>query len=146
MAESYMTTRREAIVDYVKALQAPEGYFHGYLEAPPPFEPDGTEATYAQILDAYGVLNYIDCVDELDWSNTSEFLLSLVDNGFLNWSNADGPDAYTYWTALTLLPNLGIFADIDIDANAEFVAGLQQMNGGFLAEPSDIGRTMPSTR
>jgi prenyltransferase beta subunit len=142
---SYTTTRREAIVDYVRALQAPEGYFHAYLEDPPPFEPDGTDATFSEILDAYGVLKYIDCVDELDWSNTVQFLLSLVDDGFLNMSKRDAPSAYTCWTALTLLPNLEIDADIDINDNAEFVADLQQPDGGFLAKPSNLFPTLVRT-
>ena len=145
LAESYMTTRREAIVDYVKALQAQEGYFHAYLEDPPPFEPDGTDATFSEILDAYGVLKYIDCVDELDWSNTVQFLLSLVDDGFLNMSKRDAPSAYTCWTALTLLPNLDIDADIDINDNAEFVAGLQRPSGGFLAKPTNLDPTLVRT-
>jgi prenyltransferase beta subunit len=140
-----MTTRREAIVDYVKALQAQEGYFHAYLEDPPPFEPDGTDATFSEILDAYGVLKYIDCVDELDWSNTVQFLLSLVDDGFLNMSKRDAPSAYTCWTALTLLPNLDIDADIDINDNAEFVAGLQRPSGGFLAKPTNLDPTLVRT-
>jgi prenyltransferase beta subunit len=135
LAESYMTTRREAIVDYVKALQAPEGYFHGYLQEPPPFEPDGTDATFSPVLDAFGILNYIDCVDELDWSSTSEFLCSLVDHGLLNLTKKDGPSGYTCRTALTLLPSLSIYGVIDKDATAEFAAGLQQDNGGFLTVP-----------
>jgi prenyltransferase beta subunit len=145
LVESYMTTRREAIVDYVQALQAPEGYFHAYLEDPPPFEPDGTDATFSEILDAYGTLKYIDRVDELDWSNTVQFLLSLVDDGFLNMSKRDAPSAYTCWTALTLLPNLDIDADIDVDDNAAFVASLQQPDGGFLAKPSNLVPTLVRT-
>ena len=35
----YLTTRREAIIDYVRALQTPEGYFHAYLSDTPPFDP-----------------------------------------------------------------------------------------------------------
>lgn len=145
LAESFTTTRREAIVDYVMSLQAPEGYFHGYLREPPPFEPDGTEATFSPVLDAYETLMYIDCVDELDWSKTVGFLLSLIDDGFLNMSKRDAPSAYTCWTALTLLPNLGIGTEIDVTANAEFVAGLQQIDGGFLARPSNTIPTLVRT-
>ena len=145
MAESYMTTRREAIVDYVRALQAPEGYFHAYLEDPPPFEPDGTEATFSPVLDAYGVLNYIDCVDELDWSNTTEFLLSLVGNGLLNLSKHAEPAGWTCWTALTLFSSLGIDTAINVEANAEFAASLQTDNGGFLTLPWLTIPTLPST-
>jgi prenyltransferase beta subunit len=135
LAESYMTTRRKAIVDYVRALQASEGYFHGYLEAPPPFDLDGTQATCSPVLDAYRILNYTDCVDELDWSPTKEFLLSLVNNGLLNLSKGDEPADVTCWTALTLFPGLGIDSAIDVEATTEFVASLQTGNGGF--------RTMP---
>ena len=135
LTESYTTTRREAIVDYVKALQAQEGYFHGYLDGPPPFEPDGTEATVSPVQDAYGVLDYIDCVDELDWSTTKEFLLSLVNNGLLNLSKGDEPADVTCWTALTLFPPLGIDSAIDVEATTEFVANLQTGNGGFLTMP-----------
>jgi prenyltransferase beta subunit len=145
LAESYMTTRREAIVDYVKALQAPEGYFHGSLQAPPPFEPDGTAATYSPVQDAFGILNYIDCVDELDWSNTSEFLLSLVDEGFLNTSKLYGPTVYTCWAALTLLPNLDINSGIDVNDNVMFIASLQQRDGGFSLERLNIGATLVRT-
>ena len=130
-----MTTRRNAIVDYVRALQAPEGYFHAYLQDPPPFEPDGTVATFSPVLDAYEILNYTDCVDELDWSSTNSFLLSLVDHGLLNLTSEDGSSGYTCRTALTLFPSLGIDDVIDIDATAEFAAGLQQSNGGFLTVP-----------
>ena len=145
LAESYTTSRREAIVDYVMALQAPEGYFHGYLLEPPPFDPDGTYATFSPVLDAYETLMYIDCVDELDWSKTVEFLLSLIDDGFLNMSKNDEPSAYTCWTALTLLPNLGIGTEIDVTANAQFVASLQQIDGGFLARPSNTIPTLVRT-
>ena len=143
MAESYMTTRREAIVDYVRSLQAPEGYFHAYLEDPPPFELDGTEATFSPVLDAYGVLSDIDSVDELDWSNTTEFLLSLVGNGLLNLSKRSEPTVYTCRTALTLFPSLGIESVIDVEASAEFVASLQQMDGGFLTLPRHTIPTLP---
>jgi prenyltransferase beta subunit len=144
-AESYTITRREAIVDYVKALQAPEGYFHGYLQEPPPFEPDGTAATYHPVQDAYGIVKYIGCVDELDWSSTVEFLLSLVDGGFLNMSKLDGPSVYTCWTALTLLPNLDINSGIDVNDNVMFIASLQQTNGGFLSERWDVVPTLVRT-
>lgn len=145
LAESYTTSRREAIVDYVIALQAPEGYFHGYLLEPPPFELDGTYATFSAVLDAYETLMYIGCVDELDWSKTVEFLLSLIDDGFLNMSKNDAPSVYTCWTAFTLLPNLGITTEIDVTANAQFVAGLQQIDGGFLARPSNTIPTLVRT-
>jgi prenyltransferase beta subunit len=145
MAESYMTTRREAIVDYVRSLQAPEGYFHAYLEDPPPFELDGTEATFSPVLDAYGVLSDIDSVDELDWSNTTEFLLSLVGNGLLNLSKSAEPAGWTCWAALTLFPGLGIDAAIDIEANAEFAASLQKGNGGFVTVPWLTIPTLPDT-
>lgn len=135
LAESYTTTRRGAIIDYVEALQAPEGYFHGYLQEPPPFEPDGTDATFSPVLDAYEILKYIDCVDELDWSNTTEFLLSLVDHGLLNLSKSAEPAGYTCRTALTLFPSLGIDAAIDVEANAAFAANLQKGNGGFVTVP-----------
>ncbi|MFW9810204.1 MAG: prenyltransferase/squalene oxidase repeat-containing protein [Candidatus Thorarchaeota archaeon] len=145
LAESYTTSRREAIVDYVMALQAPEGYFHGYLLEPPPFDPDGTYATFSPVLDAYETLMYIDSINELDWSETVKFLLSLIDGGFLNMSKNGEPSAYTCWTALTLLPNLGIGTEIDVTANAQFVAGLQQINGGFLGKPSNTIPTLVRT-
>jgi prenyltransferase beta subunit len=145
VTESYTTTRRGAIVDYVRALQAPEGYFHAYLEAPPPFEPDGTEATFTPVLNAYGILNNIDRVDELDWSTTNEFLLSLVGNGLLNLSKRSGPTGYTCRTALTLFPSLGIESVIDVEASAEFVASLQTGSGGFLTLPRHTIPTLPDT-
>ena len=145
MAESYTTTRREAIVDYVRALQAPEGYFHAYLADPPPFEPDHTAPTFSPVLDAYEVLKYIDCVDELDWSNTTEFLLSLVDHGLLNFSKQSGPTGYTCRAALILFPGLGIDAAIDVEAIAEFAASLQTDNGGFLTLPRHTIPTLPDT-
>ena len=133
--EAYVTTRREAIVDYVIALQDSDGYFYGYLQCPPPFEPDGTSATFASVLDAYEALDHIDCLNKLNWSSTIEFLASLIDHGMLNLSKDSGPSVFTCRTALTLYSSLGLQEQIDVDSNAEYVAALQQSNGGFVSRP-----------
>lgn len=140
-------TRREAIIDYVGALQAPEGYFHAYLTDPPPFDLDHTPATYSPVLDAYYTLRNIDAVDSLDWTETMEFLKSLVnqDTGLLNLSKEDGPDIYTCRAALTFYQDIGADEGIDIDGTANFIAALQQANGGFLAYFGDTHTTILQT-
>jgi geranylgeranyl transferase type-2 subunit beta len=135
---AYLTTRRDAIVTYVKALQAPEGYFHGWLEAPPPFALDGTSAGYSQVLDAYETLSYINQLSSLDWDQTKNFLATLVDThtGLLNLTGDNGPNVGTCWDAVTFYADIGLESLFNDDAIAEFAASFQQSSGGF-----DLERT-----
>ncbi len=136
----YLTTRREAIVKYVRALQAPEGYFHGWLQAPPPFELDGTEPDFSAVEDAYYTLKYIDRVYSLDWTNTKEFLASLVDPAtrLLKLSKSSDVSLCTCLAAVTFYAELGLDHLIDMNANAEYVSRLQQEDGGFFYEQGSI--------
>lgn len=130
---AYLTTRRDAIVDYVKALQAPEGYFHAYLQAPPPFDLDGTPAGLGEALDAYYTLEQIDRITSVDWNQTKEFLATLVDRdtGLLNLTKYIGPSTVSCLDAVTFYADIGLGYLFDVDTIAEFAASFQHPSGGF---------------
>lgn len=144
---AYLTTRRDAIITYVRALQAPEGYFHAYLEAPPPFALDGTMAGYSEALDAYNTLRYIDRAAFVNWTQTKEFLSTLVDDetGLLNLTGDNGPNVGTCFDAVTFYIDIGLGNIIDFDAIADYVAGFQHSNGGFYLESSSSSSTLIGT-
>ncbi|NWF96088.1 MAG: hypothetical protein HXY34_08070 [Candidatus Thorarchaeota archaeon] len=137
---SYLTTRREAIVTYVKALQAPEGYFHGWLQAPPPFEPDGTLPDYSSLREAYETLKYINRTSSVDWTSSRGFVSGLIHNGLLNLTKTLGASVGTCLDALTFVPEIGLGSLIDVDANVQYVLGLQQPDGGFVWDYGDLGK------
>lgn len=142
---AYLTTRRDAIVAYVKALQAPEGYFHAWLDAPPPFEPDGTSADYTVVMDAYSTLGYVNRTTSISWTTSKEFLASLVGHGMLNMSKTTGVSVGTCWSAMTFYSDIGLEYLIDKETNAMYVAGLQQPNGGFFFDRSSSKPTLVAT-
>jgi prenyltransferase beta subunit len=142
---SYLTTRREAIVTYVKALQAPEGYFHAWLAAPPPFDPDGTSADYTVVQDAYDTLKSINRTSAVVWTSTKEFISSLIHGGLLNLSKSAGVSTGTCQDALTFIPEIGLGALIDVDANVQYVLSLQQTDGGFLFDDTSSKSTLVGT-
>ena len=142
---AYLTTRRNAIVTYVRALQAPEGYFHAWLDAPPPFEPDGTSADYTVVMDAYYTLKYINQTASINWTTSEGFLTSIVSCGMLNMSKTTGVSVGTCWSAMTFYSDIGLEYLVNKDTNAIYVAGLQHPNGGFLFDESSSKPTLVAT-
>jgi prenyltransferase beta subunit len=143
---AYLTTRRDAIVDYVKALQAPEGYFHGWLAAPPPFDPDRTPADFSAALEAYDTLLNINCSSSISWTSMKAFLSSLVTkDGLLNSSKYYGVDTWTCWVAMTFYFQIGLGALINVEKTSEYVAGMQMSDGGFLLESINTRSSLTAT-
>lgn len=130
----YLTTRRQAIVDYISALKSEDGFFHAYLRDPPPFDPAHLAPSALTVEDALNVMLITNTLGQFDLENTRQFISNLhnSDSNLPNSSKYSGPDVFTIYNALRIYPLLQLDSLISEPTMREYIQNCQTTNGGFV--------------
>jgi prenyltransferase beta subunit len=138
VSASHNVSRRDAVLDYIQALYSQEGIFYGWLEATPIDPRIGSYRYIANVYDPYTILKQLGSTDVIDWSNCTNFLMSLVNIApssiyydLVNSSQLSPPTPVSCDFAIQLFPDLGLSGLIHDDAIATYIASCQTSNGGF---------------
>lgn len=132
----YNTTRKQAIIDFVAALQMKDGGFVSDLIAPE--EEEDTCIT----MDAVYVLAHLNALDAVD----KEAIINYVarcqtdDGGFIGtlwWPEETEPDIVDAEVAAYILYQLNAFDKIDRDALLNWILKCYNEDGGFGCEPGE---------
>ena len=152
-------TRRQALINYLVALYSQHyldalysqdgycgyfGYFNGFLRSPPCDSRVSTAPDITDVKGGYTILEQIDALDVIDWSNATKLLRNLVNDNphsmfyrLVNASADDGPDVFAEANAIELFPKFGIDYLLDIDAISDYLSSLQDPCGGFIQWQSE---------
>ncbi len=137
--QSETMTRKQAIIQYLKALYIPdEGAFYAYLKDWPT---DSRIHSYHTIITVYNpimILSYLNATSSFDISNCTAYALSLLNNGDkairygpLNFSRDTPCTVIACRTGVDFFSMLGISDDLSSDQISGFVKYCQGPNGGF---------------
>lgn len=122
----YTTTRKQALIDFICALQMDDGSFVNRLNDPPPDEP----SIYVGC-NALPLLSWLDALDRIDLERAVEYCASL--------QKPDGsiciPIMVSMRCAVDLLYAAGAIDRIDVEAAVRWILSLQREDGGFNNSP-----------
>ncbi len=139
-------TRRQAVLRYASALYSPDGYFHGFLDAPPLEGKLGLYPSAEDVDDGYTIFEMLDATGDIDWTPSISLLRSLVNGpssseefrGLINATTGGyWPNALSMSTAVYLFDAFGIIDELDLDRIAGFVSQCQRDSGGLCDSPDD---------
>jgi prenyltransferase beta subunit len=152
---SYTITRRQAVLDYIQALYVPqEGRFYGWLQDTPTDPRIGSYPDIYNVYDPYTILKQLGCTGVIDWSNCTNYLISLVNTdpssayyNLVNLSRSEGaPCTTSCAAAVQLFPDLGLGSYMHDEEIASFIAKCQTSSGGFRDDPyNEISPEMTTT-
>ncbi|TET09272.1 MAG: hypothetical protein E3J86_08680 [Candidatus Thorarchaeota archaeon] len=142
---SRTTSRHQAIIDYLLALYSDEGAFYSWLQDIPTDPRVSTYRNVFSVYDPYVIFDSLGSTSLVDWSNSSEFLKSLVNtnhqkpeyNGLVNFSAGLSPGSVSLDIATRLFPMLGLEEWLYPDKIAQFIANSQASSGGFTSYDND---------
>ena len=141
---SYITTRRDAAIEFIKAMQMDDGSF-----VPGPWVPRAEVGPYWMMMttwEAVRALHILGALNAIDREVVIEFLLRYYKNGGCLDPGDEADEAYQPGTLLHALRLLGAIGRVDRDEVVSFVLSMQNPDGGFRFQILDRSSSLLGTR